>query len=249
MSELAVAATEAPLLNPVQRVVNTFAAPTKTFADVKRSSGWWVPFLLAAVVGVLYAYVLINKVGLATLVEGVLHASPAMESRMASATPEQSAAIRHSIETQFKFSYAAPVLSLLGGLAAAGVLLATANFGAGGKATFKQMLGVWFYGTLPLTAFTLLVIAAVYGGVAGDSFNIKNPIGTNVGFYLTGSELPKTLMPLLSAIDIFAIWTAWLLTIGVSTVAGIKRGAAAAVVFGWWVLFILLSTAGAAISG
>jgi hypothetical protein len=249
MSELAVAAAEAPLLNPVQRVVNTFAAPSKTFEDVRRSSGWWVPFLVAAVVGVLYAYVLLNKVGLPTLVEGVVHTSPALESRMASSTPEQAAAIRHSIETQFKFSYAAPVLSLLGGLAAAGVLLATANFGAGGRATFKQMLGVWFYGTLPITLFSLVVIAAIYGGVTGDGFSLKNPIGTNVGFYLTGSELPKALMPLLSAMDIFAVWTAWLLTIGVSTVAGIKRGAAAAVVFGWWILFILLSTAGAAFAG
>jgi hypothetical protein len=54
---------------------------------------------------------------------------------------------------------------------------------------------------------------------------------------------------LLSAMDIFAVWSAVLLTIGVSTVAGIKRGAAAAVVFGWWVLFILLSTVGAALAG
>jgi len=249
MSEIAVVAADAPVLNPVQRVVNTFVAPAKTFEDVRRSSGWWVPFLIAAVVGVLYAYMLLNKVGLPTLVEGVVHTSPALEARMTSASPEDAARIRSSIEMQFKFSYAAPVLSLLAGLAAAGVLLATANFGAGGRATYKQMLGAWFYGTLPLTLFTLLVIAAVYGGVAGDGFNIKNPIGTNVGFYLSGAELPKALMPLLSAMDIFAVWTAVLLTIGVSTVAGIKRGAAAAVVFGWWVLFILLSSVGAALAG
>jgi hypothetical protein len=249
MSEIAVVAAEGAVLNPVQRVVNMFVAPTKTFEDVRRSSGWWVPFLIAAVVGVLYAYMLLNKVGLPTLVEGVLHTSPALESRMASASPEDAARIRSSIETQFKFSYAAPVLSLLAGLAAAGVLLATANFGAGGRATYKQMLGVWFYGTLPIVVFTLLVIAAMYGGAAGDGFNIKNPIGTNVGFYLADSELPKALMPLLSAMDIFAVWSAVLLTIGVSTVAGIKRGAAAAVVFGWWVLFILLSTVGAALAG
>jgi len=129
------------------------------------------------------------------------------------------------------------------------VLLATANFGAGGKATFKQMLGVWFYGTLPLTVFSLLVIVAVYAGAASDPFNIKNAIGTNPGFYLADSELPKMLVPLLSAIDIFAIWTAVLLTIGVSTVAGIKRGAAAVVVVGWWLVVILLQTAGAAFGG
>jgi len=248
MPELATATAEAPLLNPIQRLVNVFAAPSKTFEDVKRSSGWWVPYLIAVVIGVLYAFALLHKIGLPALVDGVIHQSPALESRIASATPEVAARIHSSIEMQFKFLYLGPVFSLLAGLAAAGVLLATANFGAGGKATYKEMLGVWFYGALPLVVFYLLVIAAVYGGVAGDNFNIKNPIGTNVGFYLTGADLPKTLMPLLSALDIFAIWTAVVLTIGVSTVAGIKRGGAAAIVFGWWIVFILLQTVGAAFS-
>jgi hypothetical protein len=248
MPELATATAEAPLLNPAQRVINVFAAPAKTFEDVKRSSGWWVPYLIAAAIGVIYAYALLHKIGLPALVDGVIRQSPALENRIASATPEVAAQIHSSIETQFKFLYIGPVFSLLAGLAAAGILLATANFGAGGRATFKTMMGVWFYGALPLALFYLLVVAAVYGGVAGDNFNIKNPIGTNVGFYLSGADLPKTLMPLLSALDIFAIWTAVVLTIGVSTVAGIKRGAAAAIVFGWWIVFILLQTVGAAFS-
>jgi len=248
MPELATATVEAPLLNPVKRLVSVFASPAATFEDVKRSSGWWVPYLIAVVIGVLYAYTMLHKIGLPALVDGVIRQSPALESRIASSTPEVAAQIHSSIAMQFKFLYIGPVFSLLAGLAAAGILLATANFGAGGKATYKAMLGVWFYGALPLALFYLLVIAAVYGGVASDNFNIKNPIGTNVGFYLEESDLPKTLMPLLSALDIFAIWTAVVLTIGVSTVAGIKRGAAAAVVFGWWIVFILLQTVGAAFS-
>ena len=239
-------AVEAPTLGPAQRVINVFAAPSKTFEDVRRSSGWWVPFLIAAVVGVLYAFVVLHKVGAPALVEDAIHQSSRLESTLSSATPADAAKLRASIATQFKFLYAGPVFSILIGMICAGVLLATANFGAGGRATFKQMMGVWFYGTLPLTLFYVLVIVAIYAGVAGDSFNIKNPIGTNVGFYLTNADLPKTLMPILSAIDLFAIWTAITLTIGVSTVAGIKRGAAAVVVFGWWIVVILFQTVGAA---
>jgi hypothetical protein len=249
MSDQTLTAVDAPALNPVQRIVNVFVAPSKTFEDVRRSSGWWVPFLVAAVVGIAYAWVLLHKVGLATLVDGVIHQSAALESRMANASPEDAARIRSSIETQFKFSYAGPILSLIAGLISSAVLLASANFGAGGKASYSKIMGVWFYATMPLVLFYILVIAAIYGGAASDPFNIKNPIGTNIGFYLAGADLPKMLMPLLSAIDLFAIWTAVLLTIGVSTVAGIKRGAAAAVVFGWWIIFILLQTAGAAFGG
>ena len=248
MPEAVSAPDEAPLLSPMQRVIHLFTAPGKTFEDVKRNSGWWVPYLIAAAVALLYAFVLLHKIGLPALVDGVIRQSPALESRIASSTPDVAARIHSSIETQFKFLYAGPVISLFIGFAAAGILMATANFGVGGRATYKAMVGVWFYAALPLVLFYLLVIAAVYGGVASDPFNIKNAIGTNVGFYLTDADLPKTLMPVLSAIDLFAIWTAVLLTIGVSTVASIKRGAAAAVVVGWWIVIILLQTIGAAFS-
>ncbi|HWZ50654.1 MAG TPA: YIP1 family protein [Granulicella sp.] len=240
---------DGPVLSPLQRVADAFVAPTKTFTDVKRGAAWWLPFLIAAVVGLLYGFTILHKVGLPTLVDGVVHQSSALEDRLASATPEQAAAIRSSIETQFKLLYAAPVFSLLGGLMGAGILLATANFVAGGKATYKQMLGVWFYGTLPLTVFNILVTLAVAAGLGVDQFNIKNPVGSNIGYYLMGGESPKWLVELLSAADLFSIWTAVLLTIGVSTVAGIKRGAAAAVVVGWWLVFVLLKVVAASIGG
>lgn len=249
MTEQVIVSQDGPVLSPPQRVADAFVAPTKTFTDVKRGAAWWLPFLIAAVVGLLYGFTILHKVGLPTLVDGVVHQSSALEDRLASATPEQAAAIRSSIETQFKLLYAAPVFSLLGGLMGAGILLATANFVAGGKATYKQMLGVWFYGTLPLTVFNILATLAVAAGLGVDQFNIKNPVGSNIGYYLMGGESPKWLVELLSAADLFSIWTAVLLTIGVSTVAGIKRGAAAAVVVGWWLVFVLLKVVAASIGG
>jgi hypothetical protein len=249
MSEQVMVSQDGSVLRPVQRVVDTFVAPSKTFADVQRGASWWLPFLIAAVVGVLYAFTVLHKVGTPTLVEGVIHQSSALEDRLAGATPEQAAAIRASIGTQFRLMYAAPVIGLIVGLLAAGVLLGTANFVAGGRATYTEMLGVWFYGTLPLTLFYVLVTIAVAAGLGGEQFDVRNPIGTNIGYYLAGGDAPKWLVALLSAADLFAIWTAILLAIGVAAVAGIKRGAAAAVVVGWWFVFVVLKVIGAMISG
>jgi hypothetical protein len=249
MSEQVIVSHDGPVLNPLQRVVDTFVAPEKAFIDVKKGANWWFPFLIAAVVGLVYAFTIVHKIGLPTLVDGLIHQSSALEDRMANATPEQATAIRSSLEIQFKFLYAGPVFSMIFGLMAGGILLATANFVAGGRATFKQVLGVWFYGTLPLTLFYVLVTLAVAAGLVGDQFNLKNPLGTNIGYYLMGGESPKWLVELLSAADIFSIWTAIVLTIGLSTVAQIKRSAAAAVVVGWWFLFIALKVVGALIGG
>ena len=36
-------------LSQLERVVNTFVAPTATFKDILRSTSWWLPFVLTVV--------------------------------------------------------------------------------------------------------------------------------------------------------------------------------------------------------
>jgi len=90
----------------------------------------------------------------------------------------------------------------------------TANFVFGGRATYQQMLAVWFYGTLPLAVISILTMVTVFAGISGDSFNIRNTVGTNVGFYLMYGDTPQWLVTLLSSVDIISIWAAVLLTMG-----------------------------------
>ncbi len=242
MAEDILVAETVPVLSPAGRIVDTFIAPTKTFEAVKVKPMWWVPWLLTSLVGLVFGYVVLHKIGVPALIDGIIAQSSALQERMANASPEQAAAMRNGMTMQFKGMYAWPALALVFGLIVSGIFLATANFVFGGKATYAQMLGVWFYGTLPLLVITILTIITVYAGMASDQFNIKNTVGTNVGYYLQGGSSPKWLVTLMSSFDIVAIWAAVLLTIGVSIVAGIKRGAAATVVFGWWALYVLIQT-------
>ena len=42
----------APGLTQMQRVINTLAAPSKTFADIKLGhKSWWLPFLITVLCG------------------------------------------------------------------------------------------------------------------------------------------------------------------------------------------------------
>ena len=75
-----------PGLSQVQRVVDTFVAPSKTFTDIVRNSSWWLPYLLSALIGIIFAYAILNKIGLATLVDGVVHHSASLEDRIANAS-------------------------------------------------------------------------------------------------------------------------------------------------------------------
>jgi hypothetical protein len=78
---------------------------------------------------------------------------------------------------------------------------------------------------------------------------LENPIGSNPGFYFAPGSIPEWLHGLLSSIDIFSIWTAVLLALGLSIVCKVSRNASYAVVFGWWAVIILFGVARAAIFG
>lgn len=238
-----------PGLSQGERLVDAYIAPSKTFADIRRDAAWWLPFLVASVLALTFSYVILHKVGLPVLIDGVIHQSATLEGRMTNGTPEQAAAMRNGMAMQFKFMYASPIILLVVGLLIAAIFMGTANFVFGGRTTFKQMLAVWFYATLPLALTSILTMITVYAGISGDSFNIKNTLGTNVGYYLMNGDTPRWLVTLLSSVDILAIWTAILLTLGVSIVAGIKRSSAAVVVFGWWGLYVLFQTGIAAFTG
>ena len=236
-------------LSQVERLVGTFVAPTRTFEDIRRSASWWLPWLVSAVLGLVFAWVVLHRIGMASLVEGVIQSSAVLQEQITNATPAQAATIRHGMEMRFQYMYVAPVIFLVVALVVSAIFLGTANFVFGGRATYKQMLAVWFYGTLPLAVITVLTVVSLYTGMSGDQFNIRNTIGTNVGYWVMNAGWPQWLVTLLSSLDICAIWSAVLLTMGISIVARIKRGAAAATVFGWWLIYAVVQAGLAAFMG
>ena len=236
-------------LSQVERLVGVFVAPTRTFEDIKRSASWWLPWLVSAVLGLVFAWVVLHRIGMASLVEGVIQGSAVLQEQVANATPAQAAAIRHGMEMRFQYMYIGPVIFVLVGVIVSAILLGTANFVFGGRATFKQMLAVWFYGTLPLAVISVLTIISLYTGMSGDQFNIRNTVGTNVGYWVMNAGWPQWLVTLLSSIDICAIWSALLLTLGISIVARINRGAAAVTVFGWWLIYAVIQAGLVAFTG
>lgn len=49
-------------LSQMERVVDTFIAPTAAFKDILRSTSWWLPFVLLVVSSVATAFVVDRKV-------------------------------------------------------------------------------------------------------------------------------------------------------------------------------------------
>jgi hypothetical protein len=234
-----------PGLSQVERVVDTFVAPTKTFTDVLRNTSWWLPFLLAVVVSVGVSFAIDKQVGFDRVVENVLHQSPSQEEQLSSLTPEQRSVQVGRMATGYRYTaYASPIIILIITAIGALVLWATFNFALGAHTTFGQMFCVWMYASLPRLLTGVLEVLTVWFGGNAESFDLKNPVGTNLGYYLP--DAAPWLKTALSFFDVIGIWTLVLLVIGTAIVAKVSRGKAAAVVIGWWVLVMIISVASAA---
>jgi hypothetical protein len=234
------AVPEAPALTQVQRVICTFTAPSKAFTDIKRNTSWWLPFVLSVIFTYALFGVVATKVGWEQVTENQIRMSPKQAEQMDKLPPEQRATQMNVASKITEGVFAAiPIFSLIGTAVIAAVLLATMNFGFGGKATFWQAYAVTWFAGLPGIIKVVLGIAALLAGAAPESFNSRNFSGTNIGYYLP-PDSNKAVMALATSLDVVTIWSMVLYSIGFAIIAGTKRSSGYIAVFGWWIILTLI---------
>lgn len=247
MSAQALPLQEKPL-SQAERVVDTFVAPSKTFTDILRSTSWWLPFVLMIVATVPYAWAIGQKVGFDSVAEHEIARNPAMQDQFSQLKPAERAVRIHRAAVGYQYStYCTPVITLIFMALFALVMWATVNFGLGASTRFGQMFALFWYASLPKFLTLLIAFVLLMANVGTESFDFRNPAGTNLGYYLT--DAPGWAKNAGSFIDVFGLWSLALLVIGVSVIARKSKGQAAAVVIGWWFLGLLISTGAAMMFG
>ena len=240
MSTAPSAAAAEPLSEPA-RLVDTFVAPIKTFADVKRVSRWWSPFILLTIASYALIVVAGQKVGWEQITENGLRMQPKQAARLESLPAEQRpAAMERAVKFTRIISYSFPiVVNLPFLLIVSAVLMASFNYGAGAEIPFQTALGVVTYANLPGLVRAVLAIVSLLAGANPESFNFQNPVATNPGYFMDPAASPM-LFRLASALDVIVIWILVLNAIGFAAVSKLKRGTTFAVVFGWYVALTLV---------
>jgi hypothetical protein len=231
---------EAAGLSEVERVVNVFVAPSKTFRDILRKATWWLPFIIMVVVTMGVTVVVDKQVGFERVAENQVRQNPKQEEAMNNLTPEQRATRLRGMAVGYRYtSYASFVFILMFVAVAALLYWATFNFGLGAQTTYGQMFAVWMYASMPrLISGILAILTLLFGGNA-DAYDMRNPVGTNLAYYMP--DAAPWLRAFLSFFDVIGLWVLVLLIIGTAIVAKVPRGKAAMVVIGWWVFGLLLT--------
>jgi Yip1 domain len=234
-------------LSEIERVVDTFVAPTATFKDILRSASWWLPFLLLVVSSLGTGFVVERQVGFEQVYENQVRMSPKAQERMEGMSPEQKAQnARISVAATKYITYCSFILITIFLAVYSLILWASFNFGLGAKTTFAQVFAVTMYAALPYLLISILTIISLYFGGNAEGYDYKNPTATNLAYFMRDSA--PWLKGLLGSLDIVKLWSVVLQTIGMAIIAKKTIAQSALIVFFFWLIGVLVTTAGAAFS-
>jgi len=231
----------APMSEPA-RIINTFFAPSKTFTDLRRNTMWWGPWLLISVVSIAFIFTMGKQIGFEQVSKNQIEHSKRADQFDKLSPDQQARQLQLSVKIFRIFTYGSPALILFYFLITTVVLWTTFKVGFAADTTFGQAYAIVMYGSLPSVVGAILGIVSLFAGVNPEAFDINNPVGTNLAYYLDPDTTGKFVRGMASSLDVITIWSIVLMGIGFACTSKVKRSTAIMIVAVWYLIFKLLTS-------
>lgn len=251
------AVEEPARLGPLSRLTGTLLSPGETFVDVNRKPTWLAPMIIAIVTVIASSLFFTWRVHPNWEEITRNQIKKRMEKSNQSIPEEQLQQQINIGKTIAKFypiigAIFTPIVYLIvAGIFALGMMLIQA------KTTFKKILSVvsWTFAAMGILG-TVVMMASL---MVRDEEGLRNidptqPTGivpTNLAVFLASDASP-VIKAIAGSLDVFSIWILILLSIGFAAIAGSRKittGKAATVVFGFWLVFVVIKVGWAAMFG
>jgi Yip1 domain len=238
----------APPLSEGARIVNTFVAPSKTFTDLRRSAAWWGPWILTSIVSLLFVYAVQRQVTFEQISKNQIAHSARADQFEKLPADQQTRQLNLSSKIIGFSMFGSPLLILLASLISTVALWATFKVGAAADTTFGQAYAITLYAGLPGIVGGLLGVVSLFAGTNPEGFDINNPVGTNLAYYLDPETTGKFVRGMASSLDVLSIWSIILIGIGYACTSKVKRSTAITIVALWYLVYKLATSALATLS-
>ncbi|HLZ40822.1 MAG TPA: YIP1 family protein [Candidatus Sulfotelmatobacter sp.] len=232
----------APPMSEGARIVNTFIAPSKTFTDLRRNASWWGPWIVISIFSLIFIYSIGKQVGFEQVSKNQIEHSKRADQFDKLPADQQARQLQVSTKIVGFFAYGSPALILLYFLISTVALWATFKVGVSAETTFGQAYAIVMYAGLPGVIGAILGTIALFAGVNPEGFDINNPVGTNLGYYLDPETTGKFVRGMASALDVTSIWTVILIGIGFACTSKVKRSTAITIVAVWYIAYKLITS-------
>jgi hypothetical protein len=222
------------------RILNTFIAPSKTFTDLRRSAAWWGPWILIAIFSTLFIAAMAKQIGFEQVTRNAIAHSARADQFDKLPADQQARSLALQSKITAAFSYGNAVFLLLYCLLATLPVWLTFKLALGAETSFGQAYAITMYGWLPGIIGGILGAISLFAGVNPEGFDINNPVGTNLAYYLDADTTGKFIRGMASSLDVLVIWTLVLIGIGYASTSKVKRSTAIIVVVAWYLGYKLL---------
>ena len=248
MAEAALSAPEPGASVPARdsalaRVPGVFFSPVRTFESIAQRPTWVAPLVLWTLCSLILTVLIMPRIDYGGLLR------ERMEERGQKISEEQ---LDSMVQTQARIGRGIGYVWGTAAPAAISLLLAAIFLGAfkafGWDVRFRQALGVTAHAFLPAVLGSLLAIPVIAQRDRIDPRGMSDLVRSNLGFLVARDSSPAV-HSLLSSIDVFSLWVLALLVIGFAAAARVSRGRAAGIIVSLWVLFVLIKTGWAAMTG
>jgi hypothetical protein len=214
------------------RIGGVYASPRDAFGEIGRAPRVLVPLIILLIISLLAGFYILKNMDIESAMAAQLE-SAVQQGRITQQQMEQQLAMTSRFYGIGSILMA-PFFTLLMALVIAGYAKLFSIF-SGAESRFKPLLSVTVYVLIAITVIqsglTILIIQLKGPGEV-DLAHVGSVVASSLGAILTsilGDEaLPKFVIGLANAVDVFAIWEIVLLAIGYSVVSKkLKTGAAA----------------------
>jgi hypothetical protein len=228
-----------PEPNGLQRIIGVLFSPDATLASIARKPDWVLPLVVLLVMSLVAGVVIAQHVDFGAA------AREAMEQNK-NATPEQiDKGVKMAAGIGKVVTYLSPVLSAIGLLIIAGVLLLAFRL-FGGEGDFNQAFSVTCYSSMPgvIKSILMMIIIVAKGGMIPGQ-QLATLVRSNLGFLVDYKANPMA-FALLSSIDVFSIWFVALMIIGFAYLARVSRVKSAVIIISLWLVVLCFKLIGPA---
>jgi len=228
-----------PKPSPVQRIIGVLFSPDATMASIARRPDWVLPLVLLLITSLAAGIIIAPRVDFSSATR------EAMEQNKNIPQERIDSAVKIATTMGKIFSYLAPVLSLIGLLVIAGVLLLAFRL-FGGEGDFKQAFSVTCYASVPsiIKSVVTLIIILAKGSII-PAQELATLVRSNLGFLADMKTNPMA-FALLSSFDIFSVWFLALMIIGFAYVSRLSKAKSAMIIISLWIVVLLLKLIGPA---
>lgn len=236
--EASAQAAPQPEMGLIARIVGVFFSPGKTFESIARKPGWVIPVILVLAWTVLASSLVTPHLDVDAMVQK--QAKVAEKQLGREMTPTEIEQRRTGIAFFVKISpiiatcFVAIVLFLVPGVYQG---IAAAWGKAGG---YIKTLSVYAHVQFIQILKGILLVAVAMTRDKIDPEQMGTLLKSNAGAFMDPSS-NAVLRAILTNIDIFDLWGLVVCSIGLSKVTKLGTKGAAIVVFGVWVLYVLIS--------